>query len=160
MKIYIFKTSYLLGILPDYIEKHQSIHALTKNRKGNRYDDILCAFRCLALQMGRRNKLEETAKQNFQKFMAYMKTEGITAKEYPGIPQHEIHHLEKCFGLNINIFEMKENGIVLPVRKSLSHYKETLNMNLYKDHLSYIANMKTYSKKYQCPSCERCFPSS
>ena len=164
MKIYIFKTSYLLGnahtILPDYIEKHQSIHALTKNRKGNRYDDNLCAFRCLALQMGRRNKLEETAKKNFQKFMAYMKTEDITPKEYPGIPQHEIHHLEKCFGLNINIFEMKENGIVLPVRKSLAHYKETLNMNLYKDHLSFIANMKTYSKKYQCPSCERCFPSS
>ncbi|KAK3098713.1 hypothetical protein FSP39_022331 [Pinctada imbricata] len=92
--------------------------------------------------------------------MTFRGTNEYTARNYPGIPLEEIHQLEQCFQVNINIFEMREDGSVFPIRKSIKHHQDTMNLNMFDEHLSYISNMKTYSKKYQCTTCDRCFPSS
>ena len=39
------------------------------------------------------------------------------------------------------------------VHRSLNRYEQTMYVNLYEDHFSYVFNLKRYSKSYQCRRC-------
>ena len=41
------------------------------------------------------------------------------------------------------------------VRRSLNSYQETMNLNLYEDHFSYVSDMEKYSHSYLCSKCAR-----
>jgi hypothetical protein len=79
-----------------------------------------------------------------------------------GVTFAHISSLENCFKVNINIFKLYCDGIVESVYSSCSDHTEqfsgqTMNLNLYMNHLSLITNLSLYSRKYRCDSCDKFF---
>ena len=41
------------------------------------------------------------------------------------------------------------------VRRSPYSFEDTMNLNLYEDHFSYVSDMEKYSQSYPCLKCDR-----
>lgn len=110
--------------------------------------------------------VESYTKIYFEQWMNYLKEnqdneekeEFNEIKSFEGVSLEQMALFEKCFSININIYELREDGSALFIFKSRCHFSETMNLNLYQHHLSYISNFNTYASKYQCRTCERHFP--
>jgi len=67
--------------------------------------------------------------------------------------------LEQLFSLNVYVYdlqEMEEGDIAARlVRRSPYSYQETMNLNLYEDHFSYVSDMVKYSHSFLCSKCDR-----
>ena len=67
--------------------------------------------------------------------------------------------LEQLFSMNVYVYdlhEMEEGDIVARlVRRSPYSYQETMNLNLYEDHFSYVNDMEKYSHSFLCSKCGR-----
>ncbi|MEW8548702.1 MAG: hypothetical protein AB2693_34810, partial [Candidatus Thiodiazotropha sp.] len=139
--------------LPDYLMKKDSVFPLVKNQQTRKYyKDNLCAFRCLALHRGCDiMSLEGPAKQLYQQWSEEPRDtfEGISMDQFPTF--------ENTFGVNLEVYELLEDGFALPIYKSLGKHSTTMYVNLYENHMSYIRNFSQYAQKYQCQSCQRHF---
>ena len=67
--------------------------------------------------------------------------------------------LEQLFSLNMYVYdlqEMKEGDIAARlIRRSPYSYQETMNLNMYEDHFSYVNDMEKYSDSFLCSKCDR-----
>lgn len=97
----------------------------------------------------------KTTKTNFRTFMQHIGNASIQIEDYPELEMEDMHRLEECFEINVNIFKLREDGSVKVIRRSPCHFKACMNLNLYKNHLSYISNINAYSRSYQLAS--KCF---
>jgi len=52
---------------------------------------------------------------------------------------------------------LKDNGCTLPKFKSLMRFDDTIYLNLYESHLSYITDIELYCQKFECPNCNKHF---
>ena len=68
-----------------------------------------------------------------------------------------IPDLEQCFMKNMYVFELQENGAVVPIYESFNHFEEELKLNLHDHHLSLITDFQRYAKKYTCQHCQKLF---
>lgn len=145
------------GDVPNFIMNHSSIRALVNNKNGRPFKDNLCFFR--ALDMFKTTKFtKSTIALLFREWVAYRKSNGlrdISMKNFQGIALDEIPHLEICFKVSINVFQLAENGNVLPLFKTRAEYEGVMNLNLYGCHLSLITNLSTYAKKFECLNCHK-----
>ena len=57
------------------------------------------------------------------------------------------------FEVNIVVYNLREESAQL-VRRSLGKHDNTMYVNLYESHFSYIQDMKSYSHSYMCSKCE------
>ncbi|XP_066285616.1 uncharacterized protein [Branchiostoma lanceolatum] len=73
-----------------------------------------------------------------------------------------LDELKRLIQLNIYVYSLqlndeetnKENDYFDElIRRPLSRYKETMYLNLYQTHFSYIKDFKKYAKSYACPKC-------
>ena len=128
-------------VIPAYVKNNKSIIALEKDHHGRPYVDNLCLFRCLGLHLGRdvTTLYEEYTNQPVWKF------EGVVIDELPKV--------ESVFEVNIVVYNLREESAQL-VRRSLGKHDNTMYVNLYESHLSYIQDMKSYSHSYMCSKCE------
>ena len=133
-------------------------------REGKFYKDNLCAFRCLATRQGhQKDRLEAYTKILFAKWVQYMRNkcpENSISSDPSGLKGVELSQLayfERCFETNVNVFRLQEDQSALPVYKSQCHFKDTIHLNLFDKHLSYISNINAYTQKYQCPACQMHF---
>ena len=162
VRFYVTNTGFPLGspqVLPDYVRNSKSILSLVSpNRSVVPYDDNYCLFRCIALFLAGEGlyKTEKSFKQHtihhFRRFCEYMKQDfsGGVGLEY-------MHDVEKCFNVNINVFSLTERDVAIPVYKSRANFPNTMNLNMYDNHLSFITNIQAYCKKYQCINCDMLF---
>ena len=127
--------------LPDYVKNNKAIVGLAKDEHGAIYNDNLCLFRCLGLHLGRdvTTLYEEYTDQPVWKF------EGVVIDELPKV--------ESVFEVNIVVYNLREESAQL-VRRSLGKHDNTMYVNLYEPHFSYIQDMKSYSHSYMCSKCE------
>lgn len=158
---YVYRTSYPLGTgvmnLPDSIKKSHVLVSLDKDNRGKAYSDSLCMFRCLYYH---RNKCvrEKGVKELYDKWCAYTETV-VAYNDFKGVELSKIPAFEDCFEIKINMYELVvSNGNVIPRYQSKSNSDESMSLNLYENHTSYITNFPAYAKKFQCPSCDRHFP--
>ncbi|KAI8484950.1 hypothetical protein Bbelb_373570 [Branchiostoma belcheri] len=117
-------------------------------------------FRCLATHYGGSCRdLEASTKIHFQKFL---KETGETKDEFQGVTLGMLDRLEKLFQLNIYVYCLQSNNeetdeendyFAELVRRPLSRHKDTMYLNLYQTHFSYIKDFKQYAKSYSCPKC-------
>ena len=67
--------------------------------------------------------------------------------------------LEHVFSLNVYVYDLQETeaGDIAArlVRRSLNSYQESMNLNLYEDHFSYVSDIEKYSHSYLCSKCDR-----
>ena len=153
----VYPTGYPLGIgeLPEYIRNHRCIIGLDKDHHCHLYNDQLCAFRCLA-KFHSQFRMEEAVDIYFEQWKAFTKAT-LTNDSFTGLELSQIPDFVLCFQLNINIYDLQPNCAVINRYKSRCHFKDTMYLNLYKHHLSFISNFKGYSQKYQCNFCKRIF---
>ena len=150
--------------LPLFIKNNHNILSLNRERKGKYYNDNLCFFRCLTthfhphLQKERKiKKFKRKVTYYFQKWLNYNKEKGTEINRFTGVNLSEFCHLELCFKVNINIFELHKKNCCSSVFKSVSSFESTMNLNQYEHHLSYITNMEGYARKFICIHCKRIF---
>ena len=88
-----------------------------------------------------------------------MQHQGMTTKEFKGVCLDDLCSLERVFSTNVYVYELKEDeeGKVTAelVRRSPYTFDQTMNLNLYGDHFSYINDMSKYSQSYACKKCDR-----
>ena len=111
--------------LPTYVKRNKAIVALEKDKHGKPYLDNLCLFRCLGLHLGR-DAMDVYAEYTDQ-----------PAREFRGVTIEELHKVELVFRVNITVYELGELSAKL-VRRSLGKHADTMFVNLYETHFSYI----------------------
>jgi hypothetical protein len=116
---------------------------------------IMSVFvRCLGLHYNL--KLQDKTKKNvlvyYEQWCEYINTD-LSPDDFSGKELNEMPKVEKCFKININIFERQQDGAVEPTYKSAYKFKSNIYLNVHGHHVSYENNFKAYSKKYQCPTC-------
>ena len=127
--------------LPDYVKNNKAIVGLAKDEHGAIYNDNLCLFRCLGLHLGRdvTTIYEEYTDQPVWKF--------------EGVVIDELLKVESVFEVNIVVYNLREESAQL-VRRSLGKHDNTMYVNLYESHFSYIKDIRMYSHSYKCSKCE------
>jgi hypothetical protein len=162
VRYWVNKTNFPMGStveIPDYLKNKKCLITLTSNYKGKVvYKDNLCIFRCYTYHkhplfyVNDPKQFEQKVKENLAEYKKFIQT-----TEFKGFFAKDIDKFEECFEVNVNIFIIDENEVVIPKFKSLNRYFNTINLNLFENHLSYITNMDTYSKKFKCIKCQKLF---
>ena len=154
-----YNRGYVLGndefVLPAYIQNLTSITSLIKNSKGKKYNDRLCMFRALAVHRNNSLDVEHYVTELFSKWMCYKKKSANFTFE--GVKIEEIPLFEETYDVNVNVYELNEDGSVISIFNSVGLRKETLYLNKYMNHVSLVNNFHTYAKKFACKLCQRHF---
>ena len=134
--------------LPDYVKNNKAIVGLEKDSHRNAiYNDNLCIFRCLALHL----KREVDA--------LYPEYTDTSVHDFAGVTLDDLHKVESKFKTNVVVYQLVEidNGKTMAelVRRSPAQYQETMYLNLYEAHFSYIKDIRMYSHSYKCSKCEQ-----
>ena len=150
--------------LPGYIAENHGIAPLDCNHKtGKPYQDNLF-FRCLALHNGcQTKKLERHSKHYYEQYRGA----SLAKKKFHGVKLSQLDELEKLFKVSIQVYsltptqshgkeqeeEERPDFTATLLHRSHRHYENTLHLNLYKKHFSYIKDLAWYSKLFQCSRC-------
>ena len=134
--------------LPDYVKHNKAIVGLEKDRYHmTTYNDNLCLFRCLALHLGR----EAAA--------LYAEYTDTPVHDFAGVTLDDLSKIEATFDVNFVVYKLDEitDGKTTAelVRRSPCQYIETMYLNLYEAHFSYIRDIRMYSHSYKCSKCEQ-----
>ena len=133
--------------LPDYVKHNKAIVRLDKDSHGVIYRDNLCLFRCLALHLGR----EAAA--------LYAEYTDTPVHDFAGVTLDDLSKIEATFNVNVVVYKLDEitDGKTTAelVRRSPCQYIETMYLNLYEAHFSYIKDIRMYSHSYKCSKCEQ-----
>ena len=133
--------------LPTYVKNNKSIIGLETDSHGVIYIDNLCLFRCLGLHLGR----EAAA--------LYAEYTDTPVRHFAGVTLDELDKVETTFKTNVFVYKLVEiaDGKTTAelVRRSMGHYTETMYLNLYEAHFSYIKDIRMYSHSYKCSKCEQ-----
>ena len=143
------------GVVPPYIKNKKCIISLDINPSTKLpYTDYYCAFRCLAYHEGHRSiyNIEKTVKIYRDKWFRF---KNITLKGFRGVLLSEMDEFEKLFKTNVNVLELKEDETVNCLYRTRCRFENTMYVNAFDNHLSYIKDIKRYSKTYKCRSCEK-----
>ena len=142
--------------LPDYVKNNKAIVGLEKDRyRMTTYNDNLCLFRCLAIHQGCDVRcIEATVATLYAKY-----TDNTPVHDFAGVTLDDLHKVESKFKTNVVVYQLVEidNGKTMAelVRRSPAQYQETMYLNLYEAHFSYIKDIRMYSHSYKCSKCEQ-----
>ena len=161
---WITSTNFSLGVgyvkLPDYLVKSKSVVGLVAY-KGIAYSDKLCAFRCLTYHRHQHiydkpRIFEEMVQKYYCQWSAHS-AHSCCSEDFEGLSVNDISEFERCFQINVNVFEKYQDESVSPLYLSGKRHPDTLHLNHYQGHLSYISKVQSYSKKFKCGQCCKLF---
>ena len=92
------------------------------------------------------------AKELFQEYCNYFE---VRSKTFEGVELDEFPELEKYFEVQLFAMFLKEDGSVKTLYLSQVSFPTKIYMNVYQNHLSYIKDIKMYSKQYICNRCNK-----
>ena len=122
--------------LPTYVKRIKAVIGLEKYHHGAVYRDNLCPFRCLALHLGR----VATA--------LYAEYSDEDVHDFTGVALDDLYRVETKFKTNVCVYKLietpEEKKTAELVRRSLCHYPDTMYVNLYEPHYSYIQDIGMY----------------
>ena len=156
---YVTPLNYPLGRgqVPDYVRHAKSVVSLDKNRKGEVYEDNLCAFRSLACHLDQSNHPKADSVYTLYNQWCRFSGKSVHRSRFSGIHIAQIPDFEICFNINVNVYELQADRTTIPRYRSLCNYADTLYLNVHESHLSYIKDFNQYAKKWSCPLCSRHF---
>ena len=139
-------------VLPDYVKNNKAIVGLTKDEHGVTYNDNLCLFRCLALHRGCDVRRLETTVVTL-----YAKYTDTLVHDFAGVTIDDLSKIAATFGVNVVVYKLDEitDGTTVGelVRRSLCQFTDTMTLNLYETHFSYIRDINMYCHSYRCSRC-------
>ena len=138
--------------LPDYVTNNKAVVGLEKDGHGVIYRDNLCLFRCLALQKGCDvRRLEATVATLYAEYT------DTAVNDFVGVTLDELDEVETTFKTNVVGYKLEEIGdgktTAELVRRSTDKYPDTMYINLYETHYSYIHDIGMYCHSYRCRKC-------
>ena len=141
--------------LPTYVKRNKAIVRLDKDSHGVIYRDNLCLFRCLAIHQGCDVRcIEATVATLYAKY-----TDNTPVHDFVGVTLEDLSKIEATFDVNVVVYKLDEitDGKTTAelVRRSPCQYIETMYLNLYEAHFSYIKDIRMYSHSYKCSKCEQ-----
>jgi hypothetical protein len=143
-------------LLLAYVSNNPGLNNLTGGSHGA-YTDNLCFFRYLAAHRGAPVVNVETSTKTY--FHQYLDHTELPLPEFKGLYLDELPVLERLFNINVFVYELKETeeGKVNAelVRRSPYKFDDTMNLNLYMNHFSYIKDLRSYSRSYACRICDK-----
>ena len=142
-------------VLPDYLLKKTSLTCFVNNWNGKPYNDNLCMFRALMFHKYKSYKVEREVETAYLQWNS-----DVSKKEFTGVKLEEISKFEEVFAINVNIYSLDENDKATAIYKSAGLFEDTLYLDKYLNHVSYINNFKAYAKKFTCRKCKRFFERS
>ena len=158
--IHLVMTTYPLGNppkLPDYIKNNRFIIGLEKDQNNNyRYKDHLCFFRCLAIGKFEktRHNCNRKAKELFQDYCQHFQ---VDPKDFKGVELTDFPQLEKFYETQLFAMVLKEDGTAKTLYLSQSSFPTKIYLNVFKNHLSLITDIRMYSKQFICSRCDKLF---
>ena len=143
-------------VLPDYITNRKCITSLVRTSDGKDISrDRLCAFRAISChQLDDTRHVETRTKENFAKWVGKYQ---CTIETFNGITLKQIPLLEELFEVNICAYNLQLDNTAQVLYSSACFYAETMHVNIYDSHISYINNFATYAKKFECVECDKLF---
>ena len=139
-------------VLPDYLIKKTSLTCFVNNWNGKPYNDNLCMFRALMFHRHKSYKVERDVETAYLQWNS-----DIPKQDFTGVKLEELSKFEEVFAINVNIYSLDENDKATAIYKSAGLYEDTLYLDKYLNHVSYINNFKAYAKKFTCRKCKRFF---
>ena len=138
--------------LPDYVKRNKAIVGLEKDDHNAIYRDNLCLFRCLALHKGCDvHRLEATVATLYAEYT------DMPVRDFAGVKLDDLLKVESKFETNVTVYKLvdtsEETTTAELVRRSECHYPDTMYMNLYETHYSYIHDIGMYCHSYRCRKC-------
>ncbi|XP_076815041.1 uncharacterized protein LOC143461131 isoform X2 [Clavelina lepadiformis] len=170
VEFYINPLRYIpIGIpeaLPEFIISNKGLCSLYLGRHGP-FRDNLCFLRCVALHQ---QKLQGITKKRMDVDPSKVKLSRICKElfgtqnidSFPGVTIHDLNLLEKKLKTNINVYQLDECYVATMIRRGLNQFEHTLNLNLFRQHFSYIHNFNMYANIFQCKNtcCQVFFQNS
>ena len=142
------------NVFPAYLKNNRGLNSLVSYR-GKPYTDQFCFFRCLALYMGGNiDALERKTKELFERYLSEMK---ILATDFSGLSLVELEDVSRIFDIGICVFSQNENGATETVFRTIKE-DNVMHIHLYKEHFSYIKDLKLFSRSFRCGKCNKLFP--
>ena len=139
--------------LPDYVKRNKAIVGLEKDGHGVIYRDNLCLFRCLALhQACDVRRLEVTVATLYAKYT------DTPLRDFAGVTLDELDEVETTFKTNVIVYKLEiGDGKTTSelVWRSTDQYPDTMYVNIFEIHFSYIKYINMYSRSWRCRNCEQ-----
>ena len=159
---YTYDTGFPMGKpvqLPAFVQLSRSVISLCVDSSTKAfYKDNLCIFRALACHQHKVSQPNsELVKHLYEQWCEFV-GKHVPADKFRGLELKQLDEFEICFNINVNVYEMVSTSVVVPRLRSMYKHQDTLNLNVYKQHFSYIKCFKTYAKVFRCSHCSRQFP--
>ena len=92
-------------------------------------------------------------------YEAYREDTGLSADawQFPGVSLRDLVTVERVFDVAINVFSLNGKDKAELVWTSKKRSRTRLDLNLYKEHFSYIKDIGTYASSFCCHVCKGCF---
>ena len=156
LRIHLVMTTYPLGNspkLPVYIKNNRYIIGLEKDEHtAKTYKDHLCFFRCLAIGKYKftRHNCNRKAEELFDQYCEHFE---VNPRDFKGVELTDFPKLEKYYETRLFAMFLKEDGTAKTLYLSQASFPSKIYMNVYHNHLSYITDIKMYSKQFICNRC-------
>ena len=82
----------------------------------------------------------------------YAENTNQPARSFRGVTIDELYKVELVFRVNVTVYKLGEISAKL-VHRSLGTHADTMFVNLYETHFSYIRDMTKFSHSYECSKC-------
>ena len=149
-----FAAGAVFNSLPDFISSSKSIVGLDVDYSGAPYQDYLCIFRCLAYHRTHSRYTDVEGRSLFKEYSEFCRLDESTFK---GIAFEDISEFEECFAINVMVYCLDENKEAATLYKSPYLYEDTMYLNLFDQHFSYISNIDAYCHRFKCSLCRKLF---
>ena len=143
-------------VLPEPLLKNHNVNCLTfEGNTRQTYNDNLCLFRALALDLHGNEKLKEETSKSFNIFLNNSgqrdpsKFQGVHMTDMPKMD--EMLHL-KIFLYDIDFVDGKLIGELY--RRSIQTYEGSVKLLRYNNHICYVNNTSALYKAFRCTTCD------
>ena len=138
--------------LPDYVKNNKAVVGLERNKQNSIYKDNLCLFRCLALHKGCDvHRLEATVATLYAEYT------DMPVRDFAGVKLDDLLKVESKFETNVTVYKLvdtsEETTTAELVRRSECHYPDTMYVNIFETHFSYIKDIRMYCHSWRCRNC-------
>ena len=88
----------------------------------------------------------------------YAKYSHEDIRNFAGVTLDDLSEIEATFDVNVCVYKLVPTGNEKTkaeiVRRSLCSYAQTMYLNVYETHFSYIKDINTYCHSWRCRNCE------
>jgi G:T-mismatch repair DNA endonuclease (very short patch repair protein) len=150
-----------LKTVPLHLRQHGMSHFHRHPKSKRVIVDNLCFFRCLSFFLYKNlSHVDELFHRVYGE---------ANINLFEGVKMSEMRVIEAVFQIRIQVYKLckrkkackgERKVYVKFVRNSLSNGDRVMNLNLHKNHLSLIVDMKKYGELFMCSKCKRVFASN